>query len=185
MRRKLLSLCLAAAVTIASLGAAGCNPNGNSNTGNNNSSGSVDKLFIGLHIALASSGPLLALLVGQGKLSQQKADWIRADFKSSVDIADALKDNVASATDTAGKLAAAQKAYRAFKDVYTLGHFGLDPTILAAANIADGVFVAIVELYGGHVDSVAPHATEPMSETEKRAAIEAKIEDLKVALAVH
>lgn len=179
MKRQLLSLSLAFAIAGASLGVVGCKPNANSNSNTDN----VDRLFTGLHLALAGSGPLLALLVSQRKLSQQKADWIRDDFADAVDIADELKDEVRAATDTAGKLAAAQKAYRGFRDIYALGHFGADPTILMAADIADGIFAAIVSLYGGTV-SGAPRATAPMSETDRRLAIEVKIEDLKRTLAV-
>jgi hypothetical protein len=184
MRYKLLSLCLAVALAVASFGAVGCKPDSNSNTGNNKGNGeAVDKLFVGLRLAVAGSGPLLDLLVSQGKLSREKADFIRDDFASVVNVVDTLKNNVRAATDTAGKLAAAQTAYRAFKDIYGLGHFGLDPTILAAANIADGIFAAIVDLYGGQV-TPAPRSSAPSSASEKRAAIEAKIEDLRVTLEV-
>lgn len=183
MKRKLSSLCLVAAIA-ASLSTMGCKPNANSN-GNNNGGGgeAVDRLFIGLRLAVAGSGPLLALLVRQGKLSKEKADFIRDDFADVVDVVDKLKDEVRAATDTAGRLAAAQKAYREFKLIYERGHFGASPEILLAANLGNSIFIAIVELYGGTVFS-APRVAPPQTEQAQRAAIEAKIEELKQALAV-
>jgi hypothetical protein len=185
MRHKLLSICLAVTLAFASFGAVGCKPNSNSNTANSNSNdnATVEKILRGLHYAVAGSGPLLSLLVSQGKLSQEKADFIKEDFKEEVKIVDTLKDDVRAATDTASKLAAALTAYRAHRAIYEKGHYGTRPEILAAAVLIDEVFAAVVRLYGGSVDN-APRASAPMSEAEQLAALEAKVEQINKAFEV-
>jgi len=132
LRRKFMSLALAGVIGITSIFSVGCGG-----------------FIASLKTAIASSGPLLSVLVNKKVLSQEKADFIRSDFNAAVDVVAELDKDFKAATNTGDKLAAAQKAERAWKAIYAQGHFGANATILEVANIVDAVFASVVAYYGG------------------------------------
>jgi hypothetical protein len=141
-------------------------------------------LITDLKIALASSGPLVSLLVSKGLLKQDKADAITKDFKDAVNVADVLDKATKTATTTGQKLDAAQTAERAWVAIYKRGNFGSNQAIKTAADIADGIFASIVLFYGGQPASPShvPRANRPRTEKELADSIKAQTQALKRAL---
>jgi hypothetical protein len=149
-------------------------------------------LITDLKIALASSGPLVNLLVSKNLITEDSAKAITQDFKDAVNAADVLDKATKTATTTAQKLDAAQTAERAWVAIYKRGDFGDNAAIKTAADIADGIFASIVLFYGGqpasasHIPrSVRAPRTEAEREAQKKQfadAIKAQTQALKRAL---
>lgn len=167
LRSKFLSFALVGCIALTTVFSAGC--------------GFVSDL----KIALASSGPLVTILVNKGVISQAKADFIRQDFGDAVDVVAVLDAKFKVAAGVPEKLAAAQQAETSWRAIYERGHFGVNPAVLDAANIADAIFATIVAYYGGRPVSLSVSAkTAPKTEKALAETIKAKIKELKEKLKV-
>ena len=159
--RKFIPLVLALAITTAGCG-----------TG----------LLTSFRIALASSGPLVDSLVAAGVIRQDQAAPIISDFSDAAQAAIVLQSDLkAAGTDKALKAAAVVKFAKAWREIYARGHFGVNPKIQRAADIAESI-VESLELYYGARIQPAVHTTAPRTDAQLEAQLKLQVKELQAAM---
>lgn len=143
-------------------------------------------LIRSLRAALAASKPLVDSLVAAGVIAQSIATAVIADFGSGADavgrFSTALAGISSNDPDKLGKqLAAAQQLERDWRAIVLHGNFASHPRIQSAANIADGIFSALVIYFGG-TPLGAQRGAQAMSHKQVEKHLDQQVHALKLAL---
>jgi hypothetical protein len=132
-----------------------------------------------LRLVLASSGPLISSLEATGVLPQNVGDTVVADFNDeALAVADFSTALSGCATDAVCKANAAEALFTRSEVIYNRGHFGSNPKILAAANVARGIFQSIRLYYASRTPTGKLKVVHRPSDAD----LKAKLDELRAAL---